>query len=441
LRFGPGYARFVEEYNSRESFFEDDWKTWQRHQLQKLLNISAAKVPYYRETWSQSEKQAASSGNLIELPLLEKEAIRAAPEALLRDDMQPRPKLTFHTSGSTGTPIATFWTIQELRESLALREVRSARWAGVSFQMPRGTFSGRIVEPDPDSPGPFYRYNCAERQVYLSAFHLRSDTAHQYISALRKHQVRWLTGYAVSFYLLAKFVLEQELQVPPLMAVITTSEKVTSKMRQVMELAYQCRVYEEFSTVENVIFASECQQGSLHISPDVGIVEILRSDGTPCKPDEVGEVVVTSLTRSYQPFIRYRLGDLAAWSSKGCSCGRSMPVIKEVVGRVEDVVIGPDGRRLVRFHGIFVDQPHVQEGQIIQEDLDLIRVKIVPAKGYSQADEWDILQRVKQRLGNQVKVVIEPTPCIPRTSSGKFQAVISKLHQKGFAEAERTGIG
>jgi phenylacetate-CoA ligase len=215
---------------------------------------------------------------------------------------------------------------------------------------------------------------------------------------------------------------------PPLQlkAVITTSEKVTPEMRQVMAAAYGCRVYEEYSTVENLLFASECEQGRLHISPDVGIVEIVRADGSPCSPHEVGEVVVTGLMRCYQPFIRYRLGDLAAWDDQNCPCGRQMPVIKEVVGRVEDVVFGPDGRQMIRFHAVFIDQP-VQEGQIIQETLGRIRVKVVPTPHFGQADEKSIIERVQQRLGPQVEVVVETVNFIPRLANGKFQAVICQL--------------
>jgi phenylacetate-CoA ligase len=215
--------------------------------------------------------------------------------------------------------------------------------------------------------------------------------------------------------------------VPPLKAIVTTSEKVTPEMRQVMEAAYGCRVYEEYSTVENVLFASECQAGKLHVSPDIGVVEILRADGTPCEPGEVGEVVATSLMHYSQPFIRYRLGDLAAWDGEPCECGRGMPVIKEVVGRIEDVVTGPDGRQLVRFHGIFVNQPHVREGQIIQETLDRLRVKVVPTADFSQDDVSDIIGRVQQRLSAEVSVIVEAVAEIPRTKSGKFQAVISLI--------------
>jgi phenylacetate-CoA ligase len=104
-----------------------------------------------------------------------------------------------------------------------------------------------------------------------------------------------------------------------------------------------------------------------------------------------------------------------------------MPVIKEVVGRLEDVVVGSDGRRMVRFHGIFVAQPNVRQGQIIQEALDRIRVKIVPTKEFGHGDREDIVQRVRQRLGPQVEVVVQTVEEIPRTEAGKFRAVVSLL--------------
>jgi len=74
-------------------------------------------------------------------------------------------------------------------------------------------------------------------------------------------------------------ILEQGLRVPPLTAVVTTSEKLTPRMRDVMQKAYGCRVYEEYSTVENALFASECERGRLHVSPDVGVVRSSCADG------------------------------------------------------------------------------------------------------------------------------------------------------------------
>ena len=431
LRFGPGYSSHVRDYAERENYSEAEWKKWQQQRLAEILKTAATRVPYYRSAWRGDETRAALAGNLQGLPLLDKEPIRAQPLAFLSEGVRSWPQFTYHTSGSTGTPVRTIWKIQEIRNSLALREVRSARWAGVSFEMPRATFSGRMVEPDPLSNGPFHRYNVAERQVYFSPFHLRPDTARHYADALRKHNVQWMTGYAVSHYLLAKLIVDQGIQAPKIRAVITTSEKLTPSMRDVIERAYQTRVYEEYSTVESALFASECQHGRLHLSPDVAVVEILRPDGTPCDPGEPGEVVTTSLIRDYQLFIRYRLGDVASWDPEPCPCGRAMPILKEVVGRLEDVVVGPDGRLMVRFHGIFVDQPHIREGQIIQEEIDHIRVKVVPADGFGEADVRDVVQRVQQRLTSSVRVEVETVSSIPRSKAGKFQAVINRIPKNG----------
>lgn len=433
LRFGPGYERRVAEYLQRESLSREEWKEYQAERLQTLLPRAADRVPYYRSAWSSREKRSAAAGHLQGLPVLEKDPIRRDPSAFLAEDIRPRRPFSAQTSGTTGTPIRSLKTIAELRESMALREARSARWAGVSFGEPRATFSGRIVVPDPTSRGPFYRYNAAEKQVYLSAFHLRPDTASGYLRALARHRVTWLTGYAVSYYLLARYALETGLRVPPLKAVITTSEKVTEEMRRVMETAYGCPVFEEYSNVENAFFASECPEGRLHASPDAGIIEILRPDGSPCAEGEVGEVVATGLIGDYQPLIRYRIGDLAAWGPGTCPCGRAMPILAEVVGRIEDVVTGPDGRQMVRFHGIFVDQPHVREGQIVQETLSRFRVRVVTTEGFGSRDVADIIQRMRQRLGPDVQVVVETVSDIPRTAAGKVRAVISLLGSDGGA--------
>ena len=427
VRFGPGFSSEVKGFLAREEFSESQWETWVKARLSSVLEVAANQVPYYRGSWSPAQRRGALQGDLLSLPILDKDPIREDPTSFVRADESVRRPRIFHTSGSTGTPIAVHWRTSEYRAALALREARSVRWAGASYGLPRATFSGRLVVPDPDSEGPYYRFNRAERQVYFSAFHLRSDTAAQYVKALHRHRTEWLTGYALSFYLLAQFMLEQGLEPPPLRAVVTTSEKVTPEMRQAMERAFRCRVYEEYSTVENASFACECEEGSLHVSPEAGIIEIVRPDETHCDPAEVGEVVVTGLLRTHQPLVRFRLGDLAAWSADSCKCGRSMPVLQEVVGRIEDVVTAPDGRKMVRFHGVFIDLPGVRRGQIRQEGREQIRVLLECTDSYEAALNDTVVARVRERLGLQVRVVVQVVDAIPLGPGGKFQAVLSRL--------------
>lgn len=423
-RFGGSYGMHCALFRQREWADESAWRRFQAERLADLWE-AAQEAPFYRSRWSPAQKKAARAGMLAELPLLTKGEVRRDPKSFL--SRKRRPRLSFHTSGSTGTPIVTYWTLDELRESMALRETRSADWAGVSFGEPRATFSGRMAQPDSDEDADIYRFNAAEEQVYLSPFHLSPRTVAHYVEALRRHGSAWGTGYAVSFYVLATLIEASGLRAPKLKAVVTTSEKVTPKMRQTIERVFECRVFEEYSTVENVVFASECPDGRLHVSPDACIVEILRPDGSPAPPGEVGEVVATGLFRASQPLIRYRVGDLAAWDPGPCACGRGMPVLKEVLGRVEDEIVGPDGRRLVRFHGVFLNLPSIREGQIVQEALDRILVRIVPEAGFGPEQEKELINRTKQRLGSGVAVSVQVVDHIDRDSRGKFRAVVSHV--------------
>jgi len=103
-----------------------------------------------------------------------------------------------------------------------------------------------------------------------------------------------------------------------------------------------------------------------------------------------------------------------------------------VVGRIEDVVTGPDGRQLVRFHGIFTDQPHIIEAQVIQESLQEFTIIVVPNEKFDLEDVEDIQQRMKKRLGDEIRVKVKCVEKIERTKAGKFKAVISRITDRGF---------
>ena len=130
LRFGPGFAAQRRAHVKRERYSTEEWHDWQQSRLIDLLRHAANNVPHYRDAWGPAEKKAAAAGRLEDLPLLEKEPLRAAPRRFLRQDLHPARTVTFHTSGSSGTPISAICTVAEIRRSLAVREARANRWAG-----------------------------------------------------------------------------------------------------------------------------------------------------------------------------------------------------------------------------------------------------------------------------------------------------------------------
>lgn len=438
-RFGKHFEKAAAGYRQRERFSPEEWQAYSQQKLREILALAFTRVPYYQDHWrgivTADQLRKFTVQDMASLPPLEKAAARDNPTSLLIDGRPQKGHRIHHTSGSTGTPIATYWLPVEHSNSLALRHTRYSAFAGVGYDKPRATFSGRMVEPDPDSKGPYYRFNLVERQVYFSAFHLGPKTVQQYVDALKRHKVEWITGYSNSIYQMAQLMLDQQIDTPPIKAVITTSEKLTMDMREVIGQAFRTKVYEEYGSVENLFFACDNEYGQMLVSPDCGLIEVVDRDFRPVPIGEYGEVLATGFTRTSQPMIRFRIGDLAAFSDETPKCGRGMPVLHEVLGRVEDTIFGPDGRRMVRFHGIFVDQPHVQEGQVIQEQLDLIRVRVVPKPGFGEADVQDITVRIQQRLTNRMRVIVETVEHIERTKAGKVRAVICKL-----SDAERSRV-
>jgi len=332
----------------------------------------------------------------------------------------------FASSGSTGTPTQILFSHAMHQRWSAGFEARIRHWAGVNRFTPRGMIGGRRVVPEGDAKPPFYRYNFFEKQTYFSAYHISASNASDYLKGIKRNQVEYMTGYAMSNYFLARFFQEQKLDAPKLKAVITSSEKLTPEMRSTFRKVYDCKTYDSWSGLEACGLVSECEHGSLHISPDLGILELLDEKGLPVKPGEVGEVVCTGLINYDQPLIRYRIGDRMRLGKNSCSCGRSMPTVEEIAGRVEDTVIGQDGREMVRFHGIFIDLPNLIEGQIIQYTLSSFEIKIVTNGHWAQVESETIRKRMRSQLGN-IELQINEVSEIPRNQNGKFQAVISHL--------------
>jgi phenylacetate-CoA ligase len=434
-RLGPIFERTWHEYVERENWSADRMHDFVEQQLRAQVQRAYNQVFYYRKAFrdfgiTEETILHFRPEDLSKLPLLEKQVVRGNSAVLLTERAARKPPPSFATSGTTGTPIRVYWDSATHQHNIAVREARSFRWAGVSIRQPRSGIGGRLVVPRADSRPPFWRYNHWEQQLYLSAFHINPANVPDYVAALNRFRPVTMTGYASANYFLARFIAELGLEVHSPRAIITESERLEPHMRAVLESVFRSRAYEEYGSVENCALATECERGRLHVHPDFGYVEILRPDGQPCAPGEIGEVVMTGFANPNQIFIRYRIGDLGAWGIEPCPCGReSLPVLGELVGRLEDTVVGPDGRETVRFHGLFIDLPGVLEGQVIQESLSRFVVNIVPSPSYSRPDAEAIRARMVTRLGAQVSVEVHELDTIPREPNGKFRAVISRVQR------------
>ena len=424
-RYGPETDRLVAEALERESWGPSRWETWRRDRLSALLDRAATRVPYYRELWAARRRRGDRRpwDDLANWPILEKAALREAPAAFVVEDRDPRRMYHEHTSGTSGTPLDLWWSRETVRAWYALFEARCRLWHGVSRRSRWAILGGQLVAPVGRRRPPFWVWNAPMNQLYLSSYHLAPDLVPHYLDALKRHRVRYLWGYPSALHELARGALEAGRDDLGMVVALTNAEPVFDYQRRAIEAAFRCPVRETYGMAEIVAAASECPAGRLHIWPEVGWVEIAEGPA-----DEAGELIATGLLNADMPLIRYRVGDRArpGLESAPCPCGRKLPTLAAVEGRVDDVLYTPDGRPVGRLDPVFKANLPVREAQIIQETLGRIRVRYVPDADFTPEAGRSIVSLLQARMGG-VEVILESADAIPRTSNGKFRSVICNL--------------
>jgi phenylacetate-CoA ligase len=238
-----------------------------------------------------------------------------------------------------------------------------------------------------------------------------------------------LDGYPSTLYILATYFRSRGERFP-VRAVITSSETLYDFQRELIEQTFECRVFDYFAAAERVIFATECEQHiGHHLCSEYGITEVVDRQGEALAPGEAGVLVGTSLHNLGMPLLRYVGNDVTVRRPLPCSCGRGLPLMEDVATKAEDIIALRDGRMIspsVLTHP-FKPMHSVEASQVIQEDYDLVRIKIVPFGNFGEPERNHLVQEFKARLGEDVEVIVEETDTLPRTASGKFKWVISKV--------------
>jgi phenylacetate-CoA ligase len=284
----------------------------------------------------------------------------------------------------------------------------------------------KICRFEQDRP-PFWRFSPAENMAYASVYHLTPKFLPAYVQFLRAFEPAVVMGYPSALYAVAQYALDHGDLPPRAVAVSTSAERLPDYMRAAIESAWQSRIYDRYGAVEGCVSASQCEHGRHHVSPEIGILEILDPNGRPVGPGAEGEVVCTGLQNTLQPLIRYRIGDSARWAvDQHCPCGRQLPILDGVDGRVEDVCYTADGRPIVRFDTVFKGVANIRQAQVIQESFDGFTVAVIPASGFDGSDVELIQANMKLHVG-RVGVTVRCVTSIPHTASGKFRAVMCRL--------------
>lgn len=437
-RFGARFRRYVVELHARDRWTPAQFREYQTARL-AMLFAATWRSPYYRDLLGAAGVTPGMDPweIMARVPPLDKDTLRSRGHDLLTEKQLPAGTKVLKSSGTTGTPTEIYYTPEFHALLMAIAEARNLHKGGATYRDRRVMLGVRKVCRFDQRQPPFWRYSLVENMAYCSIYHLSPQFLPHYLEFFRRYRPAVVMGYPSALCTIASYALDHDDLPAAAKILVTTSETVSVAAREAMEAAWKCRLYDRYGAVEGCLFAGQCEYGKYHVSPDVGIIEIVDEGGKPCPPGVLGEVLVTGLHNTLQPLIRYRIGDAARWSREArCACGWDTPMLEGIDGRVEDMCYTPDGRQMLRFDTVFKGVEGIREAQVVQESLRSFRVLVVPAADFSGEDVERITHNMRLHVGD-IETRVEKVAECPRTPSGKFRAVICRLSPE---EKESLGI-
>ena len=398
----------------------------QRRQRAALFAHAARSVPYYRSTLA-----GLAADDWADVPILERAAVQEAGTAL-RSDATPRAHGTWQlirTSGSTGRPVEVEKTAytgvlmkaQMLREHLWHRRDFARKLAAirVAKQQPAAQ-----RPPGVEAPG----WGAETAMLDMQGRGALLD-----LSVPLGAQCAWLAAqdpaYLLTYPSNLKALLGHGLAPwPGLVHVKTLGESVDAALR--LRCAEQLGVplIDEYSAQEIGSIAIQCpSHAHYHVQSESVYVEILNDGGSPCEPGEVGRVVVTPLAEYRTPLLRYALGDYAEVGAP-CTCGRGLPVLARILGRVRNMITLPDGGRRwpLPGDGRYRDIAPVRQYQFVQKTPTRFEARLVTERALTADEERALAQWIRERLGHPFDIEFVRVEAIARHASGKYEDFVNE---------------
>ena len=393
--------------------------------LREVLRIAYHEVPFYHELFDQHRiniDAIQTPADLSRLPIVTKEGFRKAPESSLQ---RPTGQKVYraYTSGSTGKNFFVF------------EDARTAGWYRATFlltlEWSGWNIGDRHIQTGMNLNRDFQRRtkDTLLRSYYVSAFDLSDRSLSAMLDIMERKNIRHVFGYPGSLYYLALQAREVGWNTK-LKSVVTWGDNLLPAHRRLIESTFGCKVYDSYGCAEGFQVAAQCGHGSdYHLHDFDVVVEFVRDNGLPTEPGETGAVVVTRLVAGPMPLIRYRMGDAAVGGSPDiCSCGRSLGRLTAIRGRESDIIVTPDGNRLIVhfFTGILEHFKEVDSFQVVQHELDAMTVNVVPSQPGWQASVGDrIRQSLLSKGANGMRITVQPVAAIPLTNAGKRRFVVA----------------
>jgi phenylacetate-CoA ligase len=390
--------------------------------LRRLVDHAYRTVPYYRTLFQSVNlrpEDIRGVQDIGNIPITTKQMLLKVPLIERTSTSYRLADLSCHpTGGSTGiiTDVCFTESYDDLRAAFQFRTYFANNY--------RFTDTIANLQYLPVSTNPLTRFGLLKRVGI--PFDMPLD---EQISLLASLRPQVLEGYPSRLAQIARNLADKGSSpvIPKL--VLTNSETLTPTLRRQIKNAFSITptdVYEmwEFGTIA---WECACHDG-LHINADHSIIEILKN-GVVAPPGESGEIVGTNLFNDAMPFIRYATGDCGTGTDKRCACGRTLPLMREILGRATEKIVLSDGTAFIattQLDAAMYETTGVREYQCVQREKGTLDVMVVADGRFTPQEK----ERIEQRLAHLFKlgrVRLERVESIPKTPVGKRKTFVSEI--------------
>jgi phenylacetate-CoA ligase len=428
-RYGEHYSRVLAQLRRDEHLATEMLRSRQLTAVRDFLIRAQRDSAFHSERFARlgfSPERMASFEDLQRLPVLSKEEVRNNAAAITSSRVHELRPRAMHTSGTTGKALHFPTSSYAFQREYAFR-AHHYSWGGVSLdgrERLAFAFGHPVAAADRRSP-PFWSYDYTNAWLLFSSYHMSDANLRAYVEELERFKPVMLAGYPSSLHLLAVAWRKWGRGRLALRAIFAASETLMDHQRRSIEEAFATKVFMWYGNTEMCANIVECERGSLHGRLEHSYVEVLDAKGDPAVE---GRLICTALGNDAFPLVRYDVGDVVTRSTKtACECGRPGELFSRIVGRQEDYIVTPDGRYVGRLDHLFKDAKNVYEAQLVQRDRSTLTIRIVPRSEYADRDERQIRDEAINRLGPSITLNFEYVKELPRTSTGKFQFIVSSV--------------
>jgi phenylacetate-CoA ligase len=329
------------------------------------------------------------------------------------------------TSGSSGTPLKFAWSTLSSISTRAVVE-RMAVWHGLDSAAPLAEIRS-FPAGYADFPGRRLQRSWSFRNPAAPYYRLRVTTpVAQQLAWLKLVEPRLLLTYPTMARELAETCLAEGIALR-FDAVLTVGEVLTPEIRELCRAAFGAKTIDSYGCQEMGKIAVECEvSGHYHVCASNVLLEILDEHGRQVPSGGSGRIVLTSLYNYATPFIRYELGDFGRLGG-ACPCGRSLPVLTEILGRRRNMITLPDGNRLwLPGRALAAMAAHVpmKRMRLVQTAPDAFDLLYLPKDDGGEPDLPRLQACAAHHIHPHARIHAIPVRELPRSPGGKYEDVV-----------------